>query len=67
MENSLHSWFLAIRPKTLPAAVCPVLVGSALAVQAGGFQKTAALFCLFFALLIQIGTLNRHQFRQRLL
>ena len=56
MENSLHSWFLAIRPKTLPAAVCPVLVGSALAVQAHGFQATPALLCLLFALLIQIGT-----------
>ena len=56
MDNSLHSWFLAIRPKTLPAAVCPVLVGSALAVQAHGFQPIPALFCLLFALLIQIGT-----------
>lgn len=56
MENSLHSWFLAIRPKTLPAAVCPVLVGSALAFQADGFQAVPALLCLFFALLIQIGT-----------
>ena len=56
MENSLHSWFLAIRPKTLPAAVCPVLVGSALAVQAHGFQAIPALLCLLFALLIQVGT-----------
>jgi 1,4-dihydroxy-2-naphthoate octaprenyltransferase len=56
MENSLHSWFLAIRPKTLPAAVCPVLVGSALAFQADGFQAVPALLCLVFALLIQIGT-----------
>lgn len=56
MENSLHSWFLAIRPKTLPAAVCPVLVGSALAAQAHGFQAIPALLCLLFALLIQIGT-----------
>jgi 1,4-dihydroxy-2-naphthoate octaprenyltransferase len=56
MENTLKSWFLAIRPKTLPAAVCPVLVGSALAFQVGGFQAVPALLCLLFALLIQIGT-----------
>jgi len=56
MENTLKSWFLAIRPKTLPAAVCPVLVGSALAAQAGSFRAVPAFLCLLFALLIQIGT-----------
>lgn len=56
MNNSLSSWFLAIRPKTLPAAVCPVLVGSALAAQADSFRTIPALLCLVFALLIQIGT-----------
>lgn len=56
MNNSLSSWFLAIRPKTLPAAVCPVLVGSALAAQADSFRTIPALLCLLFALLIQIGT-----------
>lgn len=48
-------WLLAARPKTLPAAVAPVLVGSALALQAGGFRPLPALLCLAFALLIQIG------------
>lgn len=56
MENNIHSWFLAMRPKTLPAAMGPVLVGSALAFQAGYFQWAPALLCLLFALLIQIGT-----------
>ncbi|MBM9615382.1 1,4-dihydroxy-2-naphthoate polyprenyltransferase [Desulfobulbus rhabdoformis] len=56
MKNDLYSWFLAIRPKTLPAAVCPVLVGSALAFQADSFRTVPALLCLLFALLIQIGT-----------
>lgn len=38
LENTLKSWFPAIRPKTLPATACPVLTGSAPAFQAGGFQ-----------------------------
>ncbi len=49
-------WLLAARPRTLPAAVAPVLVGSALAWHAGAFDAAAALICLVFALLIQIGT-----------
>ncbi len=56
MKTSLYSWILAIRPKTLPAAICPVLVASALAFQADSFQWIPALLCLLFALLIQIGT-----------
>jgi len=49
-------WLLAARPKTLPAAIVPVLVGSAFAVRAGVFQWIPALLCLGFALLVQIGT-----------
>lgn len=45
-----------MRVRTLPAAVAPVLVGSALAWHDGRFQAGAALLCLCFALLIQIGT-----------
>lgn len=45
-----------MRIRTLPAAVAPVLVGSALAWQARGFDGLAAGLCLLFALLIQIGT-----------
>lgn len=56
MKSKLKSWILAIRPKTLSAAVCPVFVGSALAIQADGFQWIPAALCLLFALLIQIGT-----------
>src|SRR5471032_976074 len=44
------------RPRTLPAAVAPVLVGSALAWHDGGFGAPAAALCLAFALLVQIGT-----------
>src|SRR5581483_1751100 len=49
-------WLSAARPRTLPAAVAPVIVGSALARRDGHFDAPAALICLGFALLIQIGT-----------
>jgi 1,4-dihydroxy-2-naphthoate octaprenyltransferase len=45
-----------MRVRTLPAAMAPVLVGSALAWHDGRFQAGAALLCLGFALLIQVGT-----------
>lgn len=53
--NPLQIWMLAIRPRTLPAAIAPVLVGSALAFHAGGFSLGPALAALFAALLLQIG------------
>lgn len=49
-------WLEATRPKTLSAAVCPVLVGTALAARAGLFDWLPALICLLFALLVQVGT-----------
>lgn len=49
-------WLAAARPRTLPAAVAPVLVGSALAWRDGQFDAGAAALCLGFAVLIQIGT-----------
>lgn len=49
-------WLEATRPRTLPAAVAPVLVGTALAWRAGEAKWGAAASCLGFALLIQIGT-----------
>ncbi|MDA0349324.1 MAG: 1,4-dihydroxy-2-naphthoate polyprenyltransferase [Verrucomicrobia bacterium] len=52
----LKPWILAARPKTLPAAMAPVLVGTALAYDAGGFRLVPALICFLFALLIQIAT-----------
>ncbi len=51
-----QAWLSASRPRTLPAAVAPVVVGSALAFRDGVFDARAALLCLAFALLIQIGT-----------
>ena len=50
-------WISAARPRTLPAAVAPVVVGASLAWRdSSDFQWWAALVCLFFALLIQIAT-----------
>ena len=54
--SSLTVWLAAARPKTLPAAAAPVLVGVALAVEAGAFHGLAAACALAGALLIQVGT-----------
>ena len=51
----MSPWILAARPKTLPAAVVPVALGTALAWSDGGFLGFPALVCLVFAVLIQIG------------
>ncbi|HMQ30481.1 MAG TPA: 1,4-dihydroxy-2-naphthoate polyprenyltransferase [Chloroflexaceae bacterium] len=52
----LKSWLMAIRVPTLPAAVVPVLVGSATALADGMFRPLAFLAALLASLLIQIGT-----------
>ena len=52
----LTSWVLASRPKTLFAAVAPVLLGSALAFSQSKGNLPAALAALFGAICIQIAT-----------
>ena len=49
-------WLLAARPKTLPAALAPVLVGTALAFHDNAFALLPALAALIGALLLQIGS-----------
>jgi 1,4-dihydroxy-2-naphthoate polyprenyltransferase len=52
----LRRWYLAIRPKTLPAAASSVIVGSALAWRDGGFSAGPALAALGVALLLQVAS-----------
>lgn len=56
MSGSFKYYLLAVRPKTLPAAAAPVILGLALAVDTGHFRLVPALATLCAALLIQIGT-----------
>jgi 1,4-dihydroxy-2-naphthoate octaprenyltransferase len=49
-------WLLAARPRTLPAAVAPVLVGTALAIGEGTFRPLAFACALIGSIFIQIGT-----------
>jgi 1,4-dihydroxy-2-naphthoate octaprenyltransferase len=50
----VNPWLLATRPKTLPAAVTPVVVGTGVAIAAGGFHTGAAIAAFAVALLLQI-------------
>ena len=52
----LRNWLLAIRPKTLPAGIAPVLMGTIMAFGDGIGHTSTALVCLLTALLLQIGT-----------
>jgi 1,4-dihydroxy-2-naphthoate polyprenyltransferase len=54
--GGLRVWLLAARPRTLSAAVVPVLVGTAVAAAYGGFRPLPALAALLTAMCIQIGT-----------
>ena len=53
-RNSPRAWFLAARPKTLPAALIPVVTATALAAAEGLFRLGAALLCVAFALMMQV-------------
>lgn len=54
--HPLRAWFLAIRPKTLPAAVAPVILGAAIAAHLGGFALGPAAAALLGALMLQIAS-----------
>ncbi|MCY1078616.1 1,4-dihydroxy-2-naphthoate polyprenyltransferase [Archangium lansingense] len=53
---TLKTWLMAARPKTLTAALVPVMVGTALAYGLGVGRWLPALAALVGAMLIQIGT-----------
>jgi len=55
IRSKLKIWISSARPKTLPAAVGPVLIGSAMA-YTNSFNIGVLLATLLAALLIQIGT-----------
>ena len=48
-------WVAGARPRTLPAAVAPVIAGSGLAFFAGAFRPSAALLALVVSLALQVG------------
>ncbi|WP_214412994.1 1,4-dihydroxy-2-naphthoate polyprenyltransferase [Sphaerisporangium fuscum] len=48
-------WLAGARPRTLPAAVVPVVVGTGVALSYGGAVWWRALLALFVALVLQIG------------
>jgi 1,4-dihydroxy-2-naphthoate polyprenyltransferase len=54
--SPLKLWFVAARPRTLPAAVAPVLVGTSLAASEGVFKPLRFVCALIGSIFIQIGT-----------
>ena len=54
--SKIESWLLASRPRTLLAAVVPVMVGSALAISQNKFTPILSLIALLCSVLIQVGT-----------
>ena len=51
----VKKWILGARPRTLPAAVVPVVVGAAVCIGLSGTQWWRALLALAVSLLLQIG------------
>jgi len=54
IQSKLLLWIQAARPKTLPAAVAPVVVASSVAFMDSKFAFWPALACLFCAIVLQI-------------
>lgn len=55
-QPAWRTWMEAARPRTLPAAVIPVMTATALAAAHQVADYAKAAICLVFALLVQIGT-----------
>lgn len=53
--EGIQVWIWAARPKTLGAAVAPVVVGTGMAMEAGAWHLLSSILALIGALLIQIG------------
>ncbi len=54
--RGLQIWLMAARPRTLPAAVAPVVVGTSLAGFTGSFHALRFIAALLGAIFIQVGT-----------
>jgi len=54
--NILKCYWIASRPKTWTASICPVLIGTSLAFYMGFFSLPIFILTLLFSLCIQIGT-----------
>ena len=54
--GSVGAWVMAIRPKTLPVSVGPVLVGTAVAYVEGSMRVEPAVAAGLGALFLQIGS-----------
>ena len=53
--SNLGAWIMASRPRTLPAALAPVVVGSAMALADKSFVWLPAVAALLVALVLQVG------------
>lgn len=53
-DKTLRYWVLAARPKTLTAALLPVVTATALALSDGRVRWSAAAWCAVFAALMQV-------------
>ncbi|HTX44947.1 MAG TPA: 1,4-dihydroxy-2-naphthoate polyprenyltransferase [Solirubrobacteraceae bacterium] len=54
--GGMQIWLMAARPRTLPAAIAPVIVGTALAGYVGSFHVLRLIAALVGAIFIQVGT-----------
>ncbi|HEY5197494.1 MAG TPA: 1,4-dihydroxy-2-naphthoate polyprenyltransferase [Solirubrobacteraceae bacterium] len=52
----MRIWLMAARPRTLPAAIAPVLVGTSLAIEQGVFHPVSFVAALLGSIFIQVGT-----------
>ena len=60
-----RQWIAGARPRTLPAALAPVLVGTAVAMWDGGAVWDRALLALVVALALQVGRELRQRLQRR--
>ncbi len=54
--SMLNSWWIAIRPHTLPAAISPVIVAASITIQKDSFLLIPALMAIICALMLQISS-----------